>query len=263
MTGRADLAATLAAFYDLDLQEPPGDLELYLALAAREGGPILELAAGTGRLAVPLACAGHAVTAVDHDPAMLARAAERWEAVVHMGKVGPGGALDLVEADLLEVTLGARFGLVVLALNSLLLLGTHERQAAALAALARHLGPGGLAVVDAWLPSADELAAYDGRLGLEWVRDGPHGRRVAKLASARHDSATATLELTTIYDSWPAGGGPVARVERTDRLRLVTAGELTVMADAAGLSIERLAGDHELTPFGPGAERVLLLGRLV
>ena len=64
----------LARLYDLDLSEDPGDLDLYLALAERTGGPILELAAGTGRLAVPLAAAGHQVTGVDLDPAMLARA---------------------------------------------------------------------------------------------------------------------------------------------------------------------------------------------
>ena len=48
-------AAALARLYDLDLVEDPGDLDLYLALADRADGPILELAAGTGRLAVPLA----------------------------------------------------------------------------------------------------------------------------------------------------------------------------------------------------------------
>jgi len=62
----------LARLYDLDLAEDPGDLDLYVALAARTGGPILELAAGTGRLTIPLAQAGYEVTAVDVDPAMLA-----------------------------------------------------------------------------------------------------------------------------------------------------------------------------------------------
>ena len=70
-------AAALARLYDLDLHDDPGDLDLYLALADRAGGPILELAAGTGRLAVPLAAAGHRVTAVDLDPAMLDRARQR------------------------------------------------------------------------------------------------------------------------------------------------------------------------------------------
>jgi 2-polyprenyl-3-methyl-5-hydroxy-6-metoxy-1,4-benzoquinol methylase len=67
--------AALARLYDLDLSDEPGDLDLWLALAARTGGPILELMAGSGRIAVPLAAAGYEVTAVDLDPAMLARAA--------------------------------------------------------------------------------------------------------------------------------------------------------------------------------------------
>ena len=67
-------AAALARLYDLDLSEDPGDLDLYRALAARTGGPILELAVGSGRLAVPLAAGGHDVTGVDLDAAMLARA---------------------------------------------------------------------------------------------------------------------------------------------------------------------------------------------
>ena len=42
------VAAALARFYDLDLTEDPGDVDLYLAMAARTGGPILEIAAGSG-----------------------------------------------------------------------------------------------------------------------------------------------------------------------------------------------------------------------
>ena len=58
-------ARELARLYDLDLREDPGDLDLYRALADRADGPIREVAAGTGRLAIPLAGAGHVVTAVD------------------------------------------------------------------------------------------------------------------------------------------------------------------------------------------------------
>jgi SAM-dependent methyltransferase len=260
----SDRAARLAAFYDLDLHEDPGDLDLYLALAAREAGPILELGVGTGRLAVPLAAAGHAVTGVDHDAAMLARAAARWQARPARTTRTRRGSLELVEADLLEVQLGARFGLAFLALNSLFLMATYERQVAAVQALARHLRPDGLAVVDVWLPSADELSAYDARVALEWLRPDEDGtRQVAKLGSARLDTSAATVSLTTFYDRWPTGGGPVERTARTDDLRLVTAAELRAMAQAADLRVEMLAGDYRMEPFGPGAERVLLLGRLV
>jgi SAM-dependent methyltransferase len=261
LTGPA-AEARLARYYDLDLQEAPNDLERYLALADAQGGPILELAAGTGRLAIPLALAGHAVTAVDLDRAMLARAIAAWQKV--KGGAAPGGMLEFVEGDLLELDRGARFALVLIALNSLAVLGTRERQAAGLRAAARHLRPGGLAVVDVWLPDLEDLALYDGRLNLEWERtDGGTGERVAKIDAARHDAATGHVELVTWFDAWPAEGGPVSRVSRTDHLRLVSAGELAAMAEAAGLVVEAIEGDHAGSPFGPGAERAVLLARLV
>jgi SAM-dependent methyltransferase len=253
-------AADLARYYDLDLETDPGDLDLYLALAARTGGPILELAVGSGRLAVPLAAAGFEVVGVDTDEQMLERARRRWADA----SPADGGRLELVSADLAAVELGPRFGLAILALNSLLLLGDADRQQAALRALARHLSPTGLAAVDVWLPGADDLALYDGRLIHEWTRADPEtGEQVAKLGSAGHDAATGTVDLHAIFDAWPAAGGPVHRVARRDRLRLVGAEELVRLAAEAGLAVERLAADHDLTPFGPGAERAVLIGRLV
>ncbi|MGZ6340324.1 MAG: methyltransferase domain-containing protein [Candidatus Limnocylindrales bacterium] len=252
-------AAALARFYDLDLLDDPGDLGLYLALATRTGGPILELAVGTGRLAVPLAQAGHAVTGVDRDAAMLARAADRAAAA------GPVAAarLRLIEAEILGLALpGApRFRLAILALNSLLLLADRASQAGVLRAMADHLEPGGLAVVDTWLPDADDLARYDGRLILEYLRlDGETGQEVTKMAAAAYDAATSTVELTAIYAEG-APGHPPARWTRQDRLRLVGADELRTLAEGAGLVVEVLAGGYDLTPLGPGAERAVLLAR--
>ncbi|CAN5599562.1 class I SAM-dependent methyltransferase [soil metagenome] len=258
---RDDAADVLARLYDLDLEDDPGDLDLYRALAARTGGPVLELACGTGRVAAPLAADDLAVTGLDIDPAMLRRARRRW-----MGRreAKPGtGDLDLVEGDLLDARLGPRFALVILALNGLLVVGDPDGQAVALSTIARHLRPDGLAVLDVWLPSAEDLALYDGRVILEWLRhDSETGEQVAKLGSARHDSATATVELRAIFDAWPDAGGRVRRVAREDRLQLVGAAELVAMATRAGLVVEQLAGDYELSPFGPGAERAVLVGRL-
>lgn len=262
MAADTTTAARLARYYDLDLQESPGDLDRYLQLAEAEDGPILELAAGTGRLAIPLALAGHEVTAVDLEPAMLDRAATAWRSMA--GGAKPGGRLEFVQGDLLDLDRGARFALVLIALNSLALLGTRQRQVAALRAAARHLRPGGLAVIDVWLPDIADVALYDGHLNLEWERtDTETGERVAKIDAARHAGATGQVELVTWFDAWPAGGGPVRRVSRTDDLRLVTAGELAAMAEAAGLTVEAIEGDHDGTPFGPGAERAVMLARLV
>ena len=133
------IAGELARLYDLDLSQDPGDLDLYLALADRANGPILELAAGTGRLAVPLAAAGHDVTAVDVDPAMLARARDRATAAALQDS-----RLELVEADLLRLSPPdpPRHALAFIALNSLMLLASRDAQRAALRVLAAHRRPG-------------------------------------------------------------------------------------------------------------------------
>jgi len=179
-------AAALARLYDLDLHDDPGDLDLYLALADRADGRILELAAGTGRLAVPLALAGHPVTAVDNDAAMLDRGRARASAVGLTPE-----RLAFVEADLLELALpdAGTYAFAFIALNSIMLLATRERQRAAIRALATQLRPGGIAAVDAWLPDADDLARFDGRVFHEWIRTDPEsGAHVTKTGSAVHDA---------------------------------------------------------------------------
>jgi SAM-dependent methyltransferase len=252
-------AAALARLYDVDLIEDPGDLDLYLALAARTGGPILEIAAGSGRVAIPLAEAGYDVTLVDIDPSMLARAAAAAE------RLGPKvrSRIELVEADLVGLKLegGARFGMAVLALNSIMLLGAREIQQQALETMARHLVPGGLAIVDVWLPSADELARYDGRLGLEYVRTDPEsGLTVTKTAAAQHEPATGHVQLTSIYEEGEQGG-PVRRWIREDRLRLLNAGDLASLAEAAGFAVEVVAGDYDLNAVTGQDERAILVAR--
>ncbi|MBA3236631.1 MAG: class I SAM-dependent methyltransferase [Chloroflexi bacterium] len=247
-------AAALARLYDLDLADDPGDLDLYLALADRAEGPILELAVGSGRLAVPLADAGHRVTGVDLDQAMLDRARERSRAARGATR------LTLIQADIVGLTLGdVRFGLAFIALNSLLLLPTRGAQRAALQAMADHLVPGGLAVVDIWLPDADDLARFDGRVVLEWPRLDPEsGAMVTKTGSAQHDATSATVNLTTIFEEG-GQGDPVRRWLRRDRLRLVSADELRGFAEDAGLEVELLAGGYDMSPLGPGSERAVLL----
>jgi len=107
--------------------------------------------------------AGNQVTAVDLDPAMLDRA----RAFAAREGVGED-LLGFVEADLLDLRLpdAGRFGLAFIGLNSLMILPSRDAQRRALRILADHLAPGGVAVVDVWLPDADDLARFDGRVVL-------------------------------------------------------------------------------------------------
>jgi hypothetical protein len=128
--------------------------------------------------------------------------------------------------------------------------------------MARHLRPDGIAVVEIPLPDPATLAAYDGRLALEWARRDPEtGDHVTKVVSATFDPLERRIDLTTIFDSWPAPGGPITRHIRQDALHTVAVDELVRAAAEAGLEVETLGADHELAPLGSGAERAILVAR--
>jgi SAM-dependent methyltransferase len=256
-------AEAIARLYDLDLSEEPGDVELYRALARRTGGPILELAVGSARIAVPLARDGHRVVGVDIDPAMLVRGRARADAA------GPAIAarVELHEGDMTDaggdprLTAAGPFQLAILALNSIIILSSADLQRAALLSMARLLEPGGVAVVDVWLPVPTDLAAFDGRLSLDWLRMDPEtGRQVTKMSAAWFDPTSRRVTLTTIFEEAEQGATPI-RWTRADALRLVTTDELVSYAADAGLQVEQLAGDHDLGPLAPGADRVVLVAR--
>jgi SAM-dependent methyltransferase len=265
MTGAASetSAAAIARLYDLDLSEDPGDVDLYRALARRTGGPIVELAVGTGRLAVPLAADGFHIVGVDNDRAMLDRGRARAAAA---GRE-IAARIRFVERDLVgadgdeAVASGGPYSLAILGLNSILLLASVAGQRGALATMARLLAPGGVAVVDAWQPSPADLVAFDGRLSLEWLRTDPAtGHEVTKTLAAWYEHLRRIVTLTTVFDEGPPGASP-ARWIRHDALRLVSGDELVGFAEAAGLEVEQLAGDYELGPLEPGSDRVVLVAR--
>ena len=167
-----------------------------------------------------------------------------------------------MEADLTLFRSDERFGLAILALNSFMLLADEAAREAALVTMRSHLRPGGIAVVDVVTPDDEEIATYDGRLQLEWVREDPHeSELVTKLMSARLDPDRGAVELTQLFDVSPKRGGAVRRVVRTDALHLVPASDLRAVALRAGFGRADLKGDHRLTRHGPGSPRAILIGR--
>ena len=254
-------AATLARYYDLDVLDIHYDAELYLELAQACDGPVLELAVGSGRLAIPLALAGHEVIGIDNDAAMVERGRSRWAAI--RGAI-PAKQFQAIEGDFLEYRSDTRFGLAFIAVNTFLLMEDDLARLALLRTMKDHLRSGGIAAAEMSIPDDDELARFDGRLHLEWLRSDPEtGDAVTKSIAARHDEEAGTVELTQIFESTPANGGPLGRVTRQDVLHLITAEQLIDLAEGAGFVDVELRGDHLPTPFGAASHRAILIARLV
>ncbi len=254
-------AERLARYYDLDFRDVGYDAELYLRLAQEAGGPVLELGVGSGRLAIPLALAGHDVVGIDLDRSMLQRARRAWE------RLGPGPARDrmqLHEADFHAFRTERRFGLALIAVNTFLLAEDDDARRSILVTMRESLRDDGIAAVEVGTPGAAELARYDRRLQHEWLRHDPEtGDQVSKTISADHDPDSNSLRLTQLYEWTAADGGPVSRVTQTDLLHLVSAPQLRRLAKEVGFGRVELWGDHLSIPYGAGSHRAILVARLV
>ncbi|MFH1279595.1 MAG: class I SAM-dependent methyltransferase [Candidatus Eisenbacteria bacterium] len=125
-----------------------GDVEFYKSLAVSSGGPVLELACGTGRVAWPIAEAGVDVVGLDLSEAMLGAArakGERYPADVR-------ARATFVSGNMAEFDLGRVFPLVVIAFRSFQSLLTVEEERACLERIRRHLAPEGRLVIDNFDP---------------------------------------------------------------------------------------------------------------
>lgn len=254
-------AARLARYYDMDFLDVAYDAELYQQLAHDTGGPVLELGVGSGRLAVPLALAGHEVLGIDHDAAMLARARAAWTAT--RGRL-EASRLRTAQADFRTFREEPRFGLVLMAVNTFLLAEDDQARLAILETMRVHLRPHGVAAIEIGTPNRAELARYDRRIQHEWLRTDPEtGEEVSKSISANYDATLETLELSQIYEWTPAGGGPLSRVTQTDLLHLLPARRLVELAMEAGFGSTQLWGDHLSMPHRVGSHRAVLEARLV
>ena len=136
-------ASGIADDYD-DLYAGHWETEAAIECLARlaEGGPVLELGIGTGRLALPLAERGLEVHGIDGSPEMVAKLHAK-----------PGGdAIPVVIGNFGHADAGTGFSIVVLAVNTIFALPDQQAQVDCFVNAARHLADGGRFVVEAWVP---------------------------------------------------------------------------------------------------------------
>ncbi|HRI55927.1 MAG: methyltransferase domain-containing protein [Anaerolinea sp.] len=244
-----------ARFYDLDYEPFQEDVALYLGLAERTGGPLLELGCGTGRLLLPLARAGFDITGVDMSPRMLEVAQAK------VDEAGLGEQITLVQADMREVQLPQQYRLAFIAINSFMHLLTLEDQLAALRAWRRLLSPGGLLVIDVDNPDPRHLLEADGRLDMQgsWF-DPDTGATVLKQMSRTLDAARQLQQVLFIYDEiFP--DGQMRRTLAPFPARTLHRFEGELLLDKAGFVLEQVYGSYDLDPFDSASERMIFVAR--
>lgn len=239
----------LADLYDLEYSHDY-DLPFWLSLADRQGDPIVEWGAGTGRLATPLAEAGFDVTAVELSGRMVERGREKSETV------------EWVHEDMRTAKPGRRYALAICAFNSFLCLLSVEDALAFLRNAREHLEPGGTLGIEVSAFSPDDLVDPPGGPGLQhdFTRELPDGR-LDRFSVSRYDAASQLLAMRLFYELYSASGVLEERRAHDLTIRIAWRDELGLMLRLAGFGVEAVYGGFEGEAFTAESDHLIVLAR--
>lgn len=191
-----------------------------MARESGRGGSALEFAIGTGRVAIPLAERGIAVTGIELSQPMLDRLREKVDAAT----------IPVVIGDMATTRVPGEFGLVYLVFNTISNLQTQEEQVECFRNAARHLAPGGCFVIELWVPELRKLPP--GAPATVWHADSSY------IALDTYD----TLTQRCVSHHFRIDETQQARLFRSPH-RYIWPAELDLMAQLAGFELESRQAD--------------------
>jgi SAM-dependent methyltransferase len=228
--------------YDADATEmfAPEVLGPAVDLLARlaGNGPALELAIGTGRVAIPLAERGVAVSGIELSRPM----ADRLHAKI------PADRIPVVIGDMATTRVPGEFSLVYVVWNSISNLRTQDEQVECFRNAARHLAPGGRFVVELWVPE---------------IRRFPPGQTAVPFAVSERHTGFDTLDMVTQQGTshhYTRSADGSVRYDFSN-FRYIWPAECDLMARLAGLELEQRTADWKGTPFTADSENQVSVWR--
>jgi ubiquinone/menaquinone biosynthesis C-methylase UbiE len=239
----ARVRAFYAETYDTVVSDWPGEIEFYRELAAEarsKGQAVLEIACGTGRVAIRLAQDGVDVLGLDLSPAMLS---------VARGKSVGVGNVRWAQGDMRSFELGEIFGLAIIPGHSFQNLLTAEDQVASLESIRRHLVPGGRLVVHLDHLSVGWLGELAGDQGGVFKAAGSFshpktGQQIRTSQAWSYEPATQTAISQKVWEAIGATGEVIDRWESGPlRFHCVFRFEMEHLLERTGFVIESVYGD--------------------
>jgi len=219
-----------APVYDAWAADMTEDVDFYVELAREAEGPVVELAAGTGRISIPIAeRTGKRIIGIDLSPAMLARAREN--------AADAGVEVELREADMRDLDLDAATDLVICPYRALLHLRTWSDRRRVFERVARALRPGGRFAWNAFVFDHHFAAEADGKWEDEPLRH---------LTTYAPGDNRVDISLDN---------GP------TLSLWWVSRSEWEGLVDVAGLETEALYGWFDRRPFDESSREFVWIAR--
>jgi SAM-dependent methyltransferase len=233
------------------------DLPFYLELARRIGGPVLELACGTGRVLLPIAREGIAIHGVDNSAPMLDVLRQKLECEAK----DVAELVSIFDGDMRSFRSNREYPLVIIPFRPLQHIYTIEDQRAALETAAFHLEDDGVLAFDVFYPRFDLLDSGVGQAvaELEWTDPADPSKLVRRYFQKESlDKINQTFSAAFIFRTWQDGK---LILEETEPLKMsyYTYPQLRALFLLTGLEIVEEYGSFARAPLDNDAKEMIFL----
>lgn len=237
-----------AEFYDLDPTYPPEKEVAFFSSFIEQGipGPWLEAMSGSGRILIPLLQRGYAVEGVDNSEHMLARCVARMK---HLNLITL-----VYDQSILELALPKKYSGIIICFASFQLIEDRAQAIATLHRLKEHLLPGGMLLIDLFVPWSSLKRAIVGGTLLQYVHidDAPvqkvrdaHGATIARKATIDVYPYEQYVLVHNAYTKYDAQGEVVATEQEVMKFYWYYRYEMALLLQEVGFSIVNIIDQNE------------------
>ncbi|MHA1137013.1 MAG: class I SAM-dependent methyltransferase [Candidatus Thorarchaeota archaeon] len=238
----------IGRFYDLFADD--SDIPFFIKYAEKQGSPILDIAAGAGRVTFALAKEGYEVVALDQSPSMLGVARTRLETMDQ----SVANNVNIIEGDMTQFNLDREFPLIIIP-SSFGHALTTDTQLSTLKCIHNHLTDNGIFILDIY-PGAiqNETAGFrENPVTL------PDGTTVEREGEIRSDMLSQIMDLKLRYIVRDSDQNVIEEVKVESSAALLFNREVDLLIRLSGFEVEKELGGFDESAYTPESFRRILI----
>ena len=247
----------LAEYYDQEWRNLTQDIPFLVDLSKKTGGPVLELACGTGRITFPVAQEGIEIWGIDNSAEMLTIG--RKKLLTYPLEIRD--KVRFIEADMKDFELGKKFNLIFVPFNSFLLLSKKNEQEMCLQTVQRHLDDGGLFFIDVYSPKFEFCAEKKSPIRFLQHFYVPETKKtVLQWEYVERNMAEQIAEIDFLYEEYDRKGNLTRKTSHLT-MGIIFRFELQFLLEKNGFEILEFYGNYNKEPFCDESPQIIYICR--
>lgn len=246
---------SLAGYYDTEWRNLVQDIPLLVEEAKKTGGPILELACGTGRVTLPLAREGFEIWGIDNSLKMLQILDRKLEnEPTEVAKKIHVSAHSMQNFDIDQ-----KFKLIIIPFNSFLLMTDRNDMDKCLVTCREHLEDDGILLIDVFSPNFELCAVREPKIQFLQHFYVPDMKKVVvQWEYARRDMGKQLIDIDFLYEEYDQDG-EVTKKTHNLKMSLIFRYEMEYLLEKSGFDVINVFGDYDRSEFSQESPQILCI----